>query len=97
MAIRLSASPSAVLHSNRSAAYSCMGYYGKALEDAEEAIELDPRCEEAWKVVKGRGSASNGRSGKGGRIILLGFSPNPVSPVAGTQSTMSGRRPRLLP
>ena len=32
----------AVLYSNRSAAHSGLKYYGKALEDAEEAIRLDP-------------------------------------------------------
>ena len=33
----------AVLFSNRSAAHSGLKHYGRALEDAEEAIKLDPR------------------------------------------------------
>ena len=43
MAMRISAQPSAVLYSNRSAAYTGMAYFGRALEDADAAIGLDPR------------------------------------------------------
>ncbi|KAG2484955.1 hypothetical protein HYH03_016253 [Edaphochlamys debaryana] len=42
MAMRLSTLPSAVLHSNRAAAYCGMSYYGKGQSDAEAAIYLDP-------------------------------------------------------
>ena len=47
MALRLSGNgplpaSAAVLFSNRSAAYSSIGYFGRALEDAEEALKLDP-------------------------------------------------------
>ncbi len=42
MAIRLSShSPSAVLFSNRSAAHSGMRFYGRALEDADQAVALE--------------------------------------------------------
>ncbi|GIM11415.1 hypothetical protein Vretimale_14939 [Volvox reticuliferus] len=43
MAIRLRTEPSAVLYSNRAAAYCGMRYFGKAQSDAEEAIRLDPQ------------------------------------------------------
>ncbi|GLI65651.1 hypothetical protein VaNZ11_009251 [Volvox africanus] len=43
MAIRLRTEPSAVLYSNRAAAYCGMRYFGKAQADAEEAIRLDPQ------------------------------------------------------
>ncbi|KXZ47821.1 hypothetical protein GPECTOR_32g433 [Gonium pectorale] len=43
MAMRLCTAPSAVLYSNRSAAYCGMSYFGKAQADAEEAARLDPQ------------------------------------------------------
>ncbi|KAG1653291.1 hypothetical protein FOA52_009153 [Chlamydomonas sp. UWO 241] len=42
MALRISPAPSAVLHSNRAAAYCSLGKYGPALEDAMVALSLDP-------------------------------------------------------
>ncbi|GAX75696.1 hypothetical protein CEUSTIGMA_g3139.t1 [Chlamydomonas eustigma] len=42
MALRVSPVPSAVLFSNRSAAHYNLGYFGKAQDDAEEALKLDP-------------------------------------------------------
>ncbi|EFJ44630.1 molecular chaperone, partial [Volvox carteri f. nagariensis] len=43
MAMRLNTEPSAVLYSNRAAAYCGMLYFGKAQADAEAAILLDPQ------------------------------------------------------
>ncbi|MEW5303195.1 MAG: hypothetical protein WDW36_005911 [Sanguina aurantia] len=42
MALRLSPAPSAVLYSNRAAAYAGMRYFGRSLDDADEAVQLLP-------------------------------------------------------
>lgn len=47
MAIRLSPTPSAVLYSNRAAAFGGMAYWGKSLDDADMAIKLEPKWAKA--------------------------------------------------
>jgi tetratricopeptide (TPR) repeat protein len=45
-AIKLDANP--VYYSNRAAAWGGLGEHGKAVEDAEKAIELDPKFSKAY-------------------------------------------------
>jgi small glutamine-rich tetratricopeptide repeat-containing protein alpha len=45
-AIKLDANP--VYYSNRAAAWGGLGEHGKAVEDAEKAIELDPKFTKAY-------------------------------------------------
>ena len=48
LAIGAAEAPSAALHSNRAAAYSGLGNFQEALEDAERAIAIDPSWPKGW-------------------------------------------------
>jgi small glutamine-rich tetratricopeptide repeat-containing protein alpha len=59
-AIKLDANP--VYYSNRAAAWGGLGEHGKAVEDAEKAIELDPKFSKAYSRLGYVSCASMTRS-----------------------------------